>query len=78
LLELPPLLLGPAELLGSGGKVEEVHRNDRGPRPKVGVADERIELAPRLYEAGPDLVQSFALLGREPVSLVAQDELLFV
>ncbi len=42
LFELPPLLLGPAELLHGGGQIEEVDRHDGGPGAEVGVADEGV------------------------------------
>jgi len=43
--ELAPFLLGPAELLGRRGEVQEVHGNDVGSRPQIGVTYEGIELA---------------------------------
>lgn len=43
--ELAPFLLGPAELLGRRGEVQEVHGNDVGSGPEIGVTYEGIELA---------------------------------
>jgi hypothetical protein len=55
LIELPPLLLGPPELLYGGGEVEEMDRNDVGSRAQVGVSDERVELPPGLDQPLVDL-----------------------
>ena len=51
LVELPPLLLGPPELLDGGGEVEEVDRDDIGPGSQVGVSDQGIQLAPGLDQS---------------------------
>jgi hypothetical protein len=50
LIELAPLLLGPAELLDRGCEIEEMDRNDRGAGPQVGVPDEGIQLPAGLDE----------------------------
>jgi hypothetical protein len=76
LLELPPLLLGPPELLYGGGEVEEMDRDDRGSRAKVGIPDEGIQLAPGFYESFVDPVEAFALLRGVAMRESAQVELL--
>jgi len=62
-VELPPLLLGPPELLDRGGEVEEVHGNDGGTRAQIGVPDEGVQLPSGLGEAAVDRAQAFTLLG---------------
>lgn len=62
-VQLPPLLLGPAELLHRGGEVQEVDRDDGGAGPQVGVAYEGVELAPSLDHAFVDAAEAFGLLG---------------
>lgn len=56
LVEFPPLLLGPAELLYGRGEIEEVHGDDVRPGPEIGVPDEGIQLPPGLQEALVDLL----------------------
>ena len=62
LVELAPLLLGPAELLDRGCEIEEMDRNDRGAGPQVGVPDEGIQLPAGLDETCVDGSQAFLLL----------------
>src|SRR5918992_3237248 len=62
-VELPPLLLRPAELLDGRGEVQEVHGNDRGSRAQVSVPYQGVQLAPGLGEAVADSAQAFTLLG---------------
>ena len=69
LVELAPLLLGPAQFLDRRSQIEEVHRHDVGSRPQIGVADQGIELPTRLEDAGVDRTETFLLLGgvAEPI-----------
>lgn len=62
-VEFPPLLLGPPQLLGSGGEIEEVNGHDRCPWTKVRVADQSVELTTSLDQASVDLTQPFVLFG---------------
>jgi hypothetical protein len=62
LIELPPLLLGPPQLFDCGRQVQKMDRDDRGPRPEVGVSDQRIQLPPGFYQPGVDKSKSLALL----------------
>ena len=62
-VQLAPFLLGPAQLLGRGGEVEEMNGNDRGPGTKVCVADEGVQLSPRRRKPLLDLSEPLDLLG---------------
>jgi hypothetical protein len=62
-IQLSPFLLGPPQLLHRGGEIEKVNGDDRGPGAQVCVADESIQLTPRLDYSGVDRTQSFFVLG---------------
>ena len=54
-VELPPLLLCPAELLYRRGEVQEVDRDDGRPGAEVGISDQGIEFPASLDESLVDL-----------------------
>lgn len=60
-IELPPLLLRPAELLYRRGEIEEVDRDDRSSRTQIRIADECVELPPRLDQAVVNSSEPFGL-----------------
>jgi hypothetical protein len=60
--ELAPLFFGPTEFLRRGSEVQEVHRNDVGSGPQVGVTNEGVELAAGLRQPGLDSLESLLLL----------------
>ena len=57
-IELPPLLLRPAELLYRRGEVQEVDRDDGGARPEIGVPDQGIQFPASLDESLVDLCKA--------------------
>ena len=75
-IELPPLLLGPAELLHRRGQIQEVDRHDRGPRPEIRVPDQRIQLPAGLENPLVDLGEPFLLLRGVSNVFLAQSALL--
>lgn len=62
-VQLTPLLLGPAELLGRGGQVQEMDGDDRGAGAQIGVTDESVQLASRRLKPLLDLPEPLDLLG---------------
>jgi hypothetical protein len=63
LVNLPPLLLGPAQLLDGRSQIEEVDRDDRSSGPQISIADERIEFSTGLNDSFVDGAKTFCLLG---------------
>jgi len=59
LIELPPFLFGPAELLNRRGEVQEMDRDDGGPRAEIGVAYQCIQFPAGFNEACVDSAQTF-------------------
>jgi hypothetical protein len=72
LLDLPPLFLGPSELLDRRSEVEEVDRHDRSAGSQIGIADQRIQLATSLYQAVVDQLEPLGLLGAITVPVRCQ------